>query len=279
MVLVAIGCLASSQAATVGHWAFENNLDLGADSGPNNLGLTNSNVGGIAALFPSSVPFSGSPNTGAGDFEVDTPGFLSGADNAVFAVQNFTIEAYVKLESGGSGTTVRAIASQFNSGAAAAQSWQLGVAGAGSSLGNRRLFMQLSGNGVDLVNFAPTTGFTLTAGSNYYVAASVRFTGTTIETTFYLQDLTAGGNLLSTTVSSTAASLLGGLYDSNANFAIGASYNNGAASRHFDGTIDEVRLSNTALSPGELLAIPEPSAISLLGMGGLAVAFRRRRGK
>ena len=47
----------------------------------------------------------------------------------------------------------------------------------------------------------------------------------------------------------------------------------------FDGLIDEVRVFNRALGPGEipsLLTVPEPASLSLLGLGALALARRRR---
>ena len=44
----------------------------------------------------------------------------------------------------------------------------------------------------------------------------------------------------------------------------------------FDGLIDEVRISDTALSPSEFLSVPEPTFMGLFGLLGLSLARRRR---
>lgn len=50
----------------------------------------------------------------------------------------------------------------------------------------------------------------------------------------------------------------------------------------FRGWIDEFRISDTALAPDQFLIVPEPAAVSLLALGGLAVlsirSYRRRNG-
>jgi len=59
-------------------------------------------------------------------------------------------------------------------------------------------------------------------------------------------------------------------------FTIGAS--DGMDSRVLGGEIDEFRYTNRALAPEEMLnAIPEPATLTLLGLGALCLARRRRR--
>jgi hypothetical protein len=63
------------------------------------------------------------------------------------------------------------------------------------------------------------------------------------------------------------------------NFSVGRGMYNGGHSDRAYGFIDEVRLSDTALAPGQFLgtAVPEPSSCALAVMGGLTLFLRRRR--
>lgn len=46
---------------------------------------------------------------------------------------------------------------------------------------------------------------------------------------------------------------------------------------HFDGNLDNIRFSDVALTPAQFIQVPEPSALALLGLGGLALFARPRR--
>lgn len=275
MLLVCLTAAPLAQAATVGYWRFENASTPGADSGPNGLNLTN--VGAtptIASPFSNPIPQTGAANSLAGDFELGSSQSFSRADSGLFNFDDFTIEAYIRLESI-DGTNPRVIASQLNTGTGASVAWQFGVTGTGSMIGNAVPFLQVSGDGSALVNLG-MAGNTLALDTNYYLAASVDFSASGVTSTFYLQNLSAGGSLTSLAVSS--SSLTNGLFDSTANFAIGASYNGGARSRFFDGLIDEVRLSDNSLSQGELLAsVPETSSAGLIAAAALLLGTGRRR--
>lgn len=246
--------------STIGHWRFENASVLGEDSGPNALPLSNVNgVTSVAASpFPANLPGTSQSNALAGKFVAGSSQYLWTADRELFEVSDFTVEAFIKVDSFLSGSSPRSIVSQLNT-TVNDTAWQFGVTGTGSGLGARRPFLQISGNGKDLISFSPeptTSGsnFALVAGNFYYVAATVRFTGTGIETRFYVKDFSATTPTLRTAVGTVSGSPLpGAIHNSSSRFAIGASYTNGAASRFFDGSIDEVRLSNSVLSSIDLL--------------------------
>ena len=291
MLVVCLACSPLAPAATVGYWRFENPSDLGADSGPNGLNLTNNSVAASGNVAVGTVPATGTVNTGAGDFGSAR---LSVADNnnAAFAFRSFTIEAYIRLDTSGGGSTARIIASQLNTGtmANANAAWQFGITGSSSGLGATRPFLQLSGDGTNLFGFSPeptvsASAFRITASTStpkdYYVAATVNFTASSIEAVFYLQNITDSGALISmngtVTLPADITILPTSLYNSTAPFAIGASYSAGASSRFYDGLIDEVRLSDTALPQSQLLAVPEASSVGLIAASVFLLGIGRRR--
>jgi hypothetical protein len=65
------------------------------------------------------------------------------------------------------------------------------------------------------------------------------------------------------------------MFDSTVPFRIGAG--GSTVSDFFDGRIDEVRLSNTNLGPGNLLIAPEPSTALMALAGILMMSMRRKR--
>ncbi len=68
----------------------------------------------------------------------------------------------------------------------------------------------------------------------------------------------------------------GALFDIEHVWNIGKGAHDGGLAHWFTGTIDEVRISNTALSPDEFVFVPEPASLILLGLGGLCMLRRRR---
>jgi len=256
--LLFVACPLAAFGSTVGHWRFENGTALGTDSGPNGLTLTNSStpVGSVNTPFPALIPGTGQANALAGEFEFSEARYLSIPDNELFEFSDFTAEAYIQVESFGTSAGARAIISQLNT-SGANSGWQFGVtASSGSSLGAKRPFVQISGDGGTLVGFSPSSDFALVEGKNYYVAVTVHFTGTGMEVKFYLKNLTDGGELRTLPGTPATTPVPTGVFNSTAPLGIGTSF---GSSRHFDGIIDEVRLSNTALAATELLAGEAPT--------------------
>jgi len=66
----------------------------------------------------------------------------------------------------------------------------------------------------------------------------------------------------------------GGFYSS-----VGAYVHAGGSSEYLTGNVDEVRIYDRLLNSAEIqfLSVPEPSSLSLLALGGMVVALRRRR--
>lgn len=280
LIISAIFSSTHLQAATLGYWRMENSSDLGLDSSGNNLNMTNSGpVGsynlpatGVGSAFFDPIPQTGAANIRAGQFNLGESDHLSIADPFSSAYVDLTIESMINLTTAGATTEVRPIASQWSA-SSTNHSWQLGITGNTSGLGARNLILQVatSGTGGTVVNL--DSDFQLSLSNDYYIAASLDFTGSNLAVTFYVQNLTGGGSLQSNVVQTT----LSGLYNSTAPLYIGRGGSTTGSNLFFNGTIDEVRISDTALTQSQLLAVPEPSATLLVLLGGLHIILRRCR--
>lgn len=82
------------------------------------------------------------------------------------------------------------------------------------------------------------------------------------------------GNLIYTDSNANILTL-GAMLNGTSDFRTGA-YNTADADA-FTGIQDQFRISDTALTPDEFLAVPEPSSAALLSFGGLALILRRRK--
>lgn len=260
-----------SPAAVIGYWRFENGGFL-TDSGTNGLTLSTTANAPTQAAIPGSgatsdffnpIPQTGASNGSTATMVANSSNAFTRADSAAFNVSTggaFTIEAMANASALGS---TRTIASQWANGQ---RSWNFSVMASGA------LQLQISSDGNSGTITSFVSGFTVVTGVDYYLAASFDISDTTTGVKFYFQDLTNGGALQTLSYAQSVT----GIHNSTSAFSIGAT--NAGTSGFWGGNLDEVRFSNTALAQADLLAVPEPGAVALLGVTGLGwMIFRRRK--
>lgn len=252
----------------MGYWRFEDGAFL-TDSSGNNLSLTPIDtapvvssipVSGVGSAFSPSIPSTGASN---GHFAtLGGGGNFSRSDSPALSVSTqLTAEFYFNVSTISGDAEM--IVSQFRA-IDGQRSWFVG-------LQSNQIRFGTSEDGINNINQNSTfaVGSRVQTGIDYYGA--VVYDGGTA--TFYLKDLTNNGPLQTSVVTGFAASL----NDTTATLNIG-SYSASNSSFRFTGALDEIRLSNTALTQSELLiSVPEPSAMALAA-AGVVVFARRRRG-
>tara|TARA_R100000027_G_scaffold1806_4_gene2010 strand:- start:4048 stop:4896 length:849 start_codon:yes stop_codon:yes gene_type:complete len=273
--LAALICSSSVlPAATLGYYRFESGAfqdnSQGTGSGLLNLGSTPTQLAipasGTGSAFPTTIEQTGASNGSlASLFGSDR--FAVSDASSINITSDFTIEAFIDRKA--TTSTTQYIASNWYT-SGNYRSFALGVAGTtgvgGGSAG--ALFLLLSDGGSDVSIFQ--TGLTIGLDTDYYVGVSFDQSDQTSGITFYTQDLTSGGALLQSSIGHDidhlnvgSGALQIGAYDGNKS--------------NFQGLVDEVRISNTALSESELLVIPEPSAFALVLSGSAFLCIARRR--
>jgi hypothetical protein len=249
----------SASAATIHYWQFENSPGFLEDSvGSATLSAVGS---AVQVALPESGRGSSFGDVVEGDaraLDVQGNGHLTLTLDELtrneFTGNDFTVEvlAHADTLTGSFGNTLAGAADAQQNVAIA---WILQVR-------NTQLALVLCNGGSCEIEFS---GISVPTGKDYYLAAAVDLDGG--QTTFFAQDLTDAGSLQSTTRSFDITTL-----NSPTKFAIGAT---GDGTLYFDGLIDEVRISDTALSEHQLL-VPEPSVAHLLFMGIVCLGLHRR---
>ncbi len=255
-----------ADGAVVAHWRFENNLldssgnGLHGASADSNFSYS-TNVPGtvISPDLPNQAAYQ-RPNVGN---DTTTTVAASPLLNATFEKGSFTVEAFVLLNtpvqdyrvllsnrSGSSGV-------YFSVGSSAAQGYFAGT----------------NGNGVD---GALNSLGALTSGDWHHVAWVGTYTlsgpNRGLLVRFYLNGVETG-----------PLGFFGLGSDDTALIMNNGDWKIGGASNNFNGLIDELRISNTALTPGEFLSastpppvVPEPGTLGLLLLGAVALGWYRR---
>jgi hypothetical protein len=163
---------------------------------------------------------------------------------------DFTVEAYVLLDSIYDNASVRVIASQWD-GKNDHTGWSLGVTSAKSKFTPQNLILQLAcdpkkaGGGYEVIH----SDFKMELHRTYYVAVSVHLKDTNEGgVTFYIKDIT---DMDAPLKSVSVGHKVTGDYAGKTALVIGG--RDGAAGQGWDGLIDEVRISKKALGKDELL--------------------------
>lgn len=274
---VVAGFSVPASAAVLAHWRFEDSPGRLLDSSGNNRTLTDPGStaspthvtlpapgGGNGSAFSDPLPLTGAANAKASSF--DGGDRLTRADEAAFTSTTFTIEAFINGSDFDTQVNNKSIAGHWSS--TGNQRSYLFTAGAAAS-GASPLSLLYSHDGSTTNTVAST--LTLSPNTDYFVAVTVNLADTSSSgITFYAQNLTSGGPLLTSGQTHTQTAL----FNAAVNFTIGST---DQPSSQFTGLIDEVRLSNTKLTAGELLIAPEPGSATLLVLGAAAFLSRRRR--
>jgi len=230
----------------VGHWKFDETSGLTAsDSSATNNAGTLTNMAG--------TEWTGGMVNGALAFDgVDDEVRIS--DNAAYSFGDYlTLAAWVKMPTAATGGDVGVI-SKF-AGGDLEFNFRINSTGYinfwGSQLGSSII-------GAGITSAAALVDNTWTHVAGVYNDGAM---------TVYIDGAQSGGLLPGSALP---------LWDGSSDISIGA-YSAGGA--NFPGTIDDVRIYNTALTEEEIAAIvPEPTTLALLGLGGLLMG-RKRRGR
>ncbi|MCD4825262.1 MAG: LamG domain-containing protein, partial [Phycisphaerae bacterium] len=245
----------SGYAETVGYWRFEGDATgFVNDSGSNNFDLGKSSTAPTQYTLPSSgagskfddpIPGSGAANAKAANLSTSRNRYFYRADAAAFNVTSFTVEAYIRRSTTSSG--FQCIASQYKP-SGGQRSWYLCVFGTGSgSETNQLSLVWTSDGGFGTAGYEKVySGIVINEDTDYFIAMSFDAGDTVAGVKFYVKNLETG-----VWQTATKGHKGGSPYNSTGQFRIGAiDY---STLYGWTGLIDEVRLSNVALRPTQLL--------------------------
>jgi hypothetical protein len=261
-----------STATVLVHYRFETGPDGAAvtsilDSGPNSL---NGTVGtrSPAITYTNAVP------TGGGSFALNASGdgnYGQVANNSILRpTGDFTLELYARPDApyGGSNLDLDFIA-MMKSAEAGSGIISYGIGYQANTARFQTWIDISSGTGGEVT----LTSSAVTTNAWHHVALVFDENGTSDVYSLYVDYLLAATQTGNFPI----------FYDTSLvnPFLIGAANffgdPNSSFRRNFGGDIDEVRLSDQALTPSQFYPVPEPTPLALIAFGSLALLLRRQR--
>ena len=254
---VASLALASAPAhgALVGHWEFDNSGDVGQATVSSSLEAVGDAAYSASGKIGGALALDGSGDFLRVDGALTLPAALPTGD------ASYTIAAFIQTTANARNTVT------YWGNLSTAQS-----NGFRTTTVNEAAITQNSTGGILNWGFAQDFGHgaggtppgTIYDGQWHHIAAT--YDSATSTKRLYFDGVELGSGLVIADLNVAATG-----------FTLGATRTGGEG---FNGLIDDVRVYDNVLSQSEISAlssIPEPSAAALLGLGGLALAFRRRK--
>lgn len=248
-----IGSIAN--ADEIGYWRFEEGTAAGTAVGVDSIldfsAFANHGTPSGDPVYNSSVAVGTIPLTGAAnllglDFDGTGDTVLIPTDAALNSAAPFTVEFWMNSSDA---TTGQKLLVDKSHGFGDSTGWFFqtnGVGRVGFGLGSAGSF-----NGIESIS-------NIFDGQWHHLAGT--YDGSTVE-------------LFVDGVSQDTISV-GAFSNNNRDIRIGSARNNG---RFFNGQIDELRVSNSVLSPSQFLSVPEPTSAVVLMFGVIGLLGRRRR--
>lgn len=254
----------TAQSSVIAHWTFDEGGDGAIASGAGSV--LDSSGNGFHGT-PSGSPVYRTLSGGGTGLEFDQE-FVQVADSPLFESNSLTVEAIVNIDALPSAGNLAQIVFRGDD-QAGLDPFYLGFLGEqlrwyieGPSPGASALHASFTGLVDELVHVAGTIDDATGAMKLFINGAEVASTTTTRRPTLSISPLSGCGISI------------GALEDCSFS----------SPQQYLDGIIGEIRISNTALAPGQFLGatatVDEPSSLLLTGslLGAIAARVRRRRG-
>ena len=255
----ALGFTLPAYGGIISHWQFEEGVAGAFATGSSSILDSSANSLHMSPFGTSQYVSVTNPGSTVG-MEYFGAGYAFRADSSQYNVQNLTLEAFVRYDGGSS---LRQIFFR------------------GNSVGGRDPFYLAVLNGHLAFNVSDgiTADVRIDSPGLLPVGQFVHVAGTLDHTTDTMKIFVAGVEV----GSRSAGGLRPTTLLSGSQVSIGALYDGFSRGQYFDGVIDEVRISNLALSPSQFLGadngtVPEPATLALF-CTGLLMVFRLGRRK